>query len=425
MRPALLRIAMISVHSSPLGPLGAQDTGGMSVYIRELSRELARLGHRVDIFTAAGAPMPGARTQRMHPYVRLIRLPLGTGRQAAKAEVPAHLARFADGMREFARRTGTGYDLIHSHYWLSGRVGEDVRTGWSLPHVLTFHTLGAMKNAVFGREAEPQVRIAAERALAEACDAIVVTSRREKNNLVALCRADPGRVRVAPCGVDVGRFRPLDAAAARRRLGALAGERIVLYVGRFAAEKGVDRLLRAFAQLGRDRPVRLAVVGGDADDPQVGRMRRLAGDLGIDGRVTFTGRVEHTELPHLYGAADVLAVPSSYESFGMVALEALACGTPVAATPVGAMDELIVPDRNGRVADAFTPEALALSLERVLALPHAGTELGREEIRRTVLRYEWPRVACEVLRVYRSVLPAPEELPEEPPAAAAQAGGAT
>ena len=218
MTPTALRIAMISVHSSPLGPLGTQDTGGMSVYIRELAREMGRRGHRVDIFTGAGETADPP-LQRLHPNVRLVRLSLGPGRHAPKAELHAHLSRFALALHEFRGRTAAEYDLIHSHYWLSGRVGEDVRAGWGLPHIVTFHTLGAVKDALFGPGAESSVRIAAERELAAACDRVVVTSAREKENLVRYYSVDPYRVRVVPCGVDHGPFPtagPAGGAAAHR-----------------------------------------------------------------------------------------------------------------------------------------------------------------------------------------------------------------
>ena len=294
----------------------------MSVYIRELSRELGRLGHPVDIFTGAGDPTAGSSPQRLYPNVRLVRLPLGPGPQLPKAELHAHLSRFALAFEDFCGRTGADYDLIHSHYWLSGRVGEAVRAERELPHIVTFHTLGALKNAVLGPESAPSPRVAAERALAASCDRIVVTSRREQGNLIRHYGAHPERVRLVPCGVDPALFRPLDRQAARRGIGVGDDERIALYVGRFAPEKGLDRLLRAFARLAHIPRLRLVVVGGMADgDPQFGRMRALARSLGIDDRVAFTGRVEHAQLPAFYSAADVLALPSSYESFGMVGLE--------------------------------------------------------------------------------------------------------
>ena len=427
MTPASLRIAMISVHSSPLGPLGTRDTGGMSVYIRELSRELGRLGHPVDIFTGAGDPTGGNSPQRLYPNVRLVRLSLGPGPQLPKAELHAHLSRFALAFEDFCGRTGADYDLIHSHYWLSGGVGEAVRAERDLPHIVTFHTLGALKTAVLGPEPGPSPRIAAERALAAGCDRIVVTSRREQQNLIRHYGAQPARVRLVPCGVDFALFRPLDRRTSRRGIGAGDDERIALYVGRFAPEKGLDRLLRAFAHLAHIPRLRLVVVGGMADgDPQFGRMRALARSLGVGDRVAFTGRVEHAQLPAFYSAADVLALPSSYESFGMVGLESLACGTPVAATRVGAMDELIVPEISGCVADGFAPEALAGAIERTLALPGAATESGRERIRRTVLDYRWSRVARDVLQVYRDALSFHERTAvasAAEPALAAHAGG--
>lgn len=427
MTPAPLHIAMISVHSSPLGPLGTQDTGGMSVYIRELSRELGRMGHRVDIFTGAGDPADGPGTERLHSNVRLIRLSLGPGGQAPKAELHTRLAHFARALNGFCDRSGADYDLVHSHYWLSGCVGEMLRSDRRRPHVTTFHTLAALKDEVLGQRTDPAIRVAAERELAAACDRVVVTSLRERSNLLRYYDADATRVRVVPCGVDPVLFSPLGRHAARQRIGVGDDERLVLYVGRFAPEKGLERLLRAIAAMPALPRLRLVVVGGEGDaDPQTGRMRAVAQSLGVGDRVAFAGRVEHPELPAYYSAADALALPSAYESFGMVGLEALACGTPVAATRVGAMDELITTGRNGSIADGFTPEALAQAIGQALALPSAASDDGRARIRRTALRYSWAAVARELLQVYQSAMPAlghPLDDGRTQPALAVHAGG--
>jgi D-inositol-3-phosphate glycosyltransferase len=245
-----------------------------------------------------------------------------------------------------------------------------------------------------------------ERDLVAATDRVLVTSGREKENLLRLYGAEPARTAVVPCGVDFDLFRPLDRAAARRRIGAGGEERIVLYVGRLAAEKGLDRLLRAVARLKHVADLRLIVVGGDGErDAAVRQMKEMSGACGIADRVAFRGRVEQKELPWYYSAADLLALPSSYESFGMVALEALACGTPVAATRVGAMEELLRDAPNGRLAQDLRPSALADAIEALLKDRPPMTET----IRRSVAPYAWSRVAAEVLHVYKETLAAADD----------------
>lgn len=404
MRSASTSIAMISVHSSPLGKLGTQDTGGMSVYIRELSRQLGLLGHRVDIFTRSGDGHAPGEVLRMSENVRLIPLELGPEATAPKTALYPHLFGFFHEMDRFRRQEGIAYDLIHSHYWLSGQVGRRARQAWGVPHITTFHTLGAVKNLVCGPGSEPEVRMAVERGLVAASDRVLVTSDREKENLIRLYSAEPDRVAVAPCGVNLGVFRPMDRTTARRRIGAGVDDKLVLYVGRFAPEKGLDRLLQAVARLKHIPNLRLIVVGGDGEqDAAHRRMAELSRACGIADRVAFKGRVEQSKLPWFYGAADLLALPSSYESFGMVALEALACGTPVAATCVGAMGDLLRDARNGRLAKDARPSSLADAIEALLKDRAAPRQMA-ETTRRSVVRYDWSRVASAVLCIYKDSL---------------------
>ena len=403
-RSAPYSIAMISVHSSPLGKLGTQDTGGMSVYIRELSRQLGLRGHGVDIFTRGGDGHAPGEVLRISENVRLVPLEMGPAANAPKTALYPHLFGFFRGMDRFQRQEGIFYDLIHSHYWLSGQVGRRARQAWGIPHITTFHTLGAVKNLVCGPESEPEVRIAVERNLAAASDRVLVTSDREKENLTRLYAADPNRIAVAPCGVNLGVFRPMDRASARRRIGAGADDQLALYVGRFAPEKGLDRLLQAVARLKHLPNLRLVVVGGDGEQDAAHRqMKAVSRACGIADRVVFRGRVEQEVLPWYYSAADLLALPSSYESFGMVALESLACGTPVAATRVGAMEDLLREAQNGRLARDLRPSSLADAIEALLK-DRAAPRQTAEAIRRSVVRYSWSRVAAEVLQIYNDSL---------------------
>jgi D-inositol-3-phosphate glycosyltransferase len=393
-------IAMISVHSSPLGRLGTQDTGGMSVYIRELSRQMGLRGHRVDIYTRAGGGLAPGDVLRISENVRLVHLDMGSGAEAPKAALYPHLSRFFHALERFRDREGATYDFIHSHYWLSGQAGLWARQAWGAPHLTTFHTLAAVKKLVCGPESESDIRIDVERTLAAASDRIVVTSDRERDHLIRHYDADAGRVTVIPCGVDLDRFQPTDRTAARKRIGVGPEEKLLLYVGRLAPEKGLDRLIRAVAHLGHISKLRLVVVGGDGEhDPARRRMVDLSRSCGIGGRIVFRGRLEQSELPRFYSAADLLALPSSYESFGMVALEALACGTPVAATRVGAMEQLLRDPRSGRLARDLQPASLAAAIESVLRDRAAGPP-NTASIRRTAADYDWSRVAADVLKIY-------------------------
>lgn len=400
LRTSPYSIAMISVHSSPLGRLGTQDTGGMSVYIRELSRQVGLRGHRVDIYTRAGGGLACGDVLWISENVRLIHLGLGSGGDAPKTALYPHLSRFFHALERFRKEEGVSYDVIHSHYWLSGQAGLWARKAWGALHLTTFHTLAAVKMLVSGPESESAVRIDVERNLTAASDRIVVTSDRERDHLIRHYDADAARVTVIPCGVDLDRFQPVDRTAARRQIGVGPKEKLVLYVGRLAPEKGLDRLIRAVALLGHISQLRLIVVGGDDQhDPTRRRMMDLSRSCGIGGRIAFQGRVEQSELPRLYSAADLLALPSSYESFGMVALEALACGTPVAATRVGAMEQLLRDPGNGRLAQDLRPASLAAAIEDVLRNRAAGPP-NRASIRRTASGYAWSRVAADVLKAY-------------------------
>jgi D-inositol-3-phosphate glycosyltransferase len=376
----------------------------MSVYIRELSRQLGLLGHRVDIFTRAGGGHAPGQVLRMSKNVRLIPVKLGPEEDAPKIALYPHLIGFFRQMDRFRLQEGIAYDLIHSHYWLSGQVGSRARQEWGIPHITTFHTLGAVKNLACGPGSEPKVRIDAERDLAAASDRVLVTSDREKENLIRLYSVEPERVAVAPCGVNLGLFRLMDRSVARRRIGAGVDDKLVLYVGRLAPEKGLERLLQAVARLKHISKLRLIVVGGDGEREAAHRqMKEVSRACGIAERVAFKGRIEQSALPWFYGAADLLALPSSYESFGMVALEALACGRPVAATRVGAMADLLREARNGRLTSDFRPSSLADAIEELLKDRTTAPQTA-ETIRHSVLRYDWSRVAAEVVTVYHAVL---------------------
>lgn len=397
-----LRIAMLSIHSSPMGPLGTQNTGGMSVYVREVSRILGARGHRIDIYTYT----PGRRKVRnLYPNVRLIHLLGGTGREVGKEQMAGRLSAIFETLEQFRRANHLHYDLIHSHYWLSGVVGAMAQAHWRCPHLTMFHTLGIVKNSTDSSENEPDLRIAHERWLAKVADFIVVPSVREMENLIQQYHAPVHRVGLIPCGVNLERFKPMDRSLARARLGIAAADEAVLFVGRFAPLKGLDRLIRAVAALKVRRPaIRLLVIGGDGlRSPSTREYRNLAADLGIADRVAFAGRVDQPDLPPYYSAADLLALPSHYESFGLVVLESLACGTPVVATPVGTVEAVIQNGVNGQVIAAPDALQIAEAMFKLLSRTPARRP-SAQAVRETVAACGWDEVASEIDQTYAALV---------------------
>lgn len=391
-------IACLSIHSSPLGKPGSKDTGGMSTYLRELSPALGLLSHRVDLFTAANSG-ESERIRATGPNVRLITVSAGSDCRT-KIDLYPHMGTLAGEVDRVCHEENNSYDLIFSHYWLSGLVGQKLKKIWGLPHLVMFHTLGAAKNDFCRAENEPDFRLRAEQALAFESDGVVVASQREKRLLRAYYQASPDRISVIPCGVNLELFRPLPQKQARKE--SKPGEgKIILYVGRIEPVKGLDLLLHAFAALrGRVYDCRLIIAGGDEHSaPAVEMYRRLARQLGICAQVTFAGLIEHSMLPYYYNAADVTVAPSYYESFGMTALESLACGTPVAATDVGDLREIILPGRTGNVIRERNPELLAEAIAGLLALPQKPLELCRG----SVLSYSWPLIARRLADEFRAI----------------------
>lgn len=384
-----LRLAFLSAHSSPLGRAGTRDTGGMNVYLRELSLALGRRGHQVDLFTRRNVPSSKEEVA-LGPGARLIYVFAGPSAPVDKYLLPPLMEQFAAGVESFRRRAQQQYDLVFSHYWVSGLAGRLLAQAWQAPHLVMFHTLGALKNAALHEPPEPRERLVAESLLARESRAVVVAAEREREGLIRCLGVPPEKVAVVPCGVNFFRFRPRQREEARRLIG-LPGGRLILAVGRIDPVKGLDLLLEAFSMLPASAEVRLLIVGGDEhSQAEAARLCRLAKRLEVAGRVYFAGAVDHRKMPAYYSAADVLVIASRYESFGMIALEALACGTPVVATPVGGLPALVQDGRTGFVATEGTPAALAEKVSLVLEGGLAGTP---PELRNAVRPYSWPAVA--------------------------------
>ena len=399
MTTSQLKIAMLSVHSCPVGKLGSKDTGGMSVYIRELARELGQRGHTVDIYTRAHDTAE-AQIVQLGDNARVIHLQAGEVEPIDKLAVYSHLEDFACSLEDFRVNNGLQYDLIHSHYWLSGWVGRRIQRWWDVPHVIMFHTLGAIKNAIGVGENEPALRIMAERELVSDCQRIIAATEKGKEELVSYYSAFPDKISVIPCGVNLELFRHIDKESARRSLG-LNGHKILLFVGRIDPLKGIDRLLTALPRLDTRQNLKLLVIGGDEDSlPEVERLQRLSLSLHIQDSVTFAGIVEQKELPLYYSAADVCVIPSYYESFGLVALESLACGTPIVATKVGCIESVVNPGQNGYMVADNAPLRLADGIDTLLS----DNNNSADSIRASVDRFSWSNIAEAIIPEYRSVL---------------------
>ncbi|MDA1128510.1 MAG: glycosyltransferase [Chloroflexi bacterium] len=395
------RAAFITLHACPLAAPGQGKSGGMNVYVRQLAAALGNLGTQVDIFTREHACVAN-RIETIGPNVRVIHIKAGEP-EAHVGELYAHLPEFLEQLNEFKEEEGLEYDVVHSHYWLSSWVGRELSQAIGAPHVVTFHTLGLIKMQSRAGEVEQTERPVVEAEVMASADRIIAFSAHERDAMARLYNADANKVSLVPCGVDLSVFKPLDQRSVRDLLG-LNGEKILLYVGRIEPLKGLDLLVEAAAQMDTGESVRVIVVGADANDGQeLGRVKQLAKERDLEDQIDFVGQVNHSDLPLYYNAADVCVMPSYYESFGLVALESMACGTPVVAARVGGLPTIVQHGRTGYLKSWRCPETFANSLEMILSTDGLQQSMG-EAARKRAEGLGWDNVAAIMSDEYDSLI---------------------
>jgi len=413
-----MNVAMLSYHTCPLATLGGKDTGGMNVYVAELTRHLGRLGVHVDVFT---------RSQDEHvPHVlhdlgycnRVVHIHAGPEVPLPRQELAGYIPQFVQGIQQFADLKDIRYDLIHSHYWMSGVAAAQLKKNWQVPIAHMFHTLVLMKNRVARspEEREGDYRMLGEKSILNEADQIVVSTPAEQSQLEFLYKADSRKLTIIPPGVDTSRFYPIPKEEAKEVIGMPENEHMILFVGRIEPLKGVETLLQSLAIMQRNNtnlegccPHYLVIIGGSPDDNQkimtaeMERLQSLARELGIKDLVLFLGKRSQDSLPYYYSAADVVVVPSHYESFGMVALEAMACGTPVVASQVGGLAYLVRDGVTGYVVPDGEPEVLANRLIALLMDPTLSQRMG-EQGGRLAQAYSWEIIASQIHAFYSNLL---------------------
>jgi D-inositol-3-phosphate glycosyltransferase len=406
------RVATLSVHTSPLDQPGTGDAGGLNVYVLETARRLAGLGVAVDVFTrATSSTLPPV--VEAAPGVLVRHVVAGPYEGLGKADLPAQLCPFtSEVLRVEAQHEPGHYDLVHSHYWLSGQVGRVASARWGVPLVHTAHTLAKVKNASLadGDRPEPLARLVGEDRVVAEADRLIASTPDEADQLHDLYGARPDQVVTVPPGVDLELFRLSSASTARTRLGVPPDAVVLLFVGRIQPLKAPDLLLRAVPPLLERAPelrgrLRVVVVGGPSgsglDRPEA--LQELAGSLGIADLVRFEPPAREERLADWYRAADVTVVPSHSESFGLVALESQACGTPVVAAAVGGLPTAVRDGVSGLLVDSRAPADFAAAIERVVCAPGLRARLAAGA-RGHAERFSWERTAQGLLVAYRGAL---------------------
>ena len=389
----------------------------MNVYVRDLTRELGRRGVGVDVFT---------RSQDEHvPHVlhdlgfgnRIVHIPAGPEHPLPKPELLNHVPTFVEGIRDFADSKNLRYDLLHAHYWLSGQAGLTLRSMWGIPLIQMFHTLALMKNRVaqYEIDREPSERIEIETRLLREADRVIAATQAEVAQIQWLYQVSSEQVVVIPPGVDTGHFYPIARDEAKEYIGIPLEKRMVLFVGRIESLKGIDTLLHAMVGL-KDQGLFaqdtgcLAIIGGEADvsteelSSEMARLTHMSEELGLGDIVRFLGQRDQDKLPYYYSAAEVVVVPSHYESFGLVALEAMACGSPVVASETGGLAFLIQDGETGFHVPAGDVDALESRLETILTDEVLRSRLGQQAAA-YAQSYDWAHICDKVLDLYSSLLP--------------------
>lgn len=406
------RVALLSVHTSPVAPMGGAKTGGMNIYIRELARELGRRGIGVDIFTRRASAWSAAIDVTIGENVRVICLDAGPAEPLPPDEQYQHLSEFTANLMAFATLYNLQYDVVYSHYWLSGWVAAKLKEAWGIRFAHMFHTLGHMKKRIeVSKFYQPDQRILTETHILQWADRVVAATPAEQAQLRWLYRARRSQIVVIPPGVNTERFRKsMSGDEARQRLGLEAESSLLLFVGRIEPLKAVDTILEALHVLRERAPsllrtLHFMIVGGDPQgklDQEMRRLQALSGRLGIDRLVSFVGAKEQAELPTYYTAATAVIMPSDYESFGMVALEAMSSGTPVIASQVGGLQFLVRDRETGYHIPAREPISLADCIMQLLTEPSRAKNMGIAASR-IARDYAWSRIAERLLRVFNEV----------------------
>lgn len=415
-------IALISDHGDPAAEIGKEEAGGQNVYVRQVGEWLAKLGWQVDMFTRKVNESDPAIVQHS-PYCRTIRLVAGPQEFVPRDQVFQYMPDFVTAFQSFQAKEGTNYPLVHTNYWMSAWVGLQLKEQSNIQLVHTYHSLGAVKyQAVPLRPAISETRLAVERNILEQANCIVATSPQEEEALRSLV-SQQGCIEVIPCGTDVDNFQAMPKVEARAKLGFAPDEAIVLYVGRFDARKGIDTLVQAVAQLkqleaqsdthpvGRrlnPAKIRLVIVGGSEPDHPDGlervRIEKMVADFNLTAQTCFAGRVGHDLLPLYYTAADVCVIPSHYEPFGLVAIESMACGTPVVASAVGGLKFTIAPEETGLLVPPQDVNAFAQAINRILSDEVWARKLRRQAPIRVQQNFSWSSVAAQLSHLYRQLL---------------------
>lgn len=404
------RVAVISMHTSPLDQPGTGDSGGMNVYVRSAAVRVAACGMDVDVFTRRRSPDVAEITE-LAPGAEVVQVTAGPKAPVPKEELVSFVPAFIEGVERRAGLVG-GYDLVHAHYWLSGEVACTLRERWGVPLVASFHTLAKVKNRSLapGEAPEPPARLRGEERVIAGADRVVAATPSEAAQLVGLYGADPERIRLVPPGVDHDLFAPRPRRAAAERLH-MADVRLLLFVGRLQAHKAPDVAVRTLAEVvARDpagtRDVVLAIVGGPSgtgSGAEVARIMDLARALGVQERVMLFPPQPQNRLADFYAAAEVLLVPSRSESFGLVALEAQACGIPVVATRVGGLRYVVLSEATGFLVEGHDPADHAVAVLRLLSEPDLGRRMGLAGVEHA-RRFSWEATARELRAVYEEVL---------------------
>lgn len=405
-------VAVIAAHACPYSEVGGAENGGMSVYVRQVTEALARRGLRSVIFTRK--EYQDAPDERDVPDgCHLVHVSAGPEMQLDKSGLFYHLPEFYRQVNQWSRDHGADFDLVQSHYWLSGWLGRRLGQLWGVPWAHMAHTLGRVKDRERpeGAARESDQRIAVELEIVRSCNRLIASTPAEVDDLAYLYGADRSCIEAVPLGVDLERFQPRDGAPLRQRLRIAENERVILFTGRLERLKGVETAIRALPLLpGAVGPHRLLVVGADSSNglheagghaSERARLEAVAAELGVASEVTFLGAINHQELPLYYSLADVCVVPSYSESFGLVALEAQACGTPVVASRVGGLSHVVVSGQTGFTVPDHDPAAYAARLGELLSDEVLRTQMGSAAADHA-RDYTWDATAERLLEVYRS-----------------------